>query len=1076
MAKCNRSKLDSHCQNDIGAFLSFFSLHDPKDPCPLNAFEIEKDPHPKFGFIEAQFEAAKDSGCLSCDHNCGHPDDFDEHDINDCDCEFHNRKDKFDNELQTPHSNFVLACVEKSTQGKFRWTEFTDTRLSEHLGAKKEKRNIKIEYSEDTYEPKHAMENVRLINQTVRSENPKKKHIPAKPSTNLDQDWLQLLPKMYRCPFCDRFYPSVKETQSHIKDDHIPTKTVKKLPEDRDIERTAIPKDALVKFLFHVLSDDTFANTIYFANKKILKHLYPIYFALVKEPEVMNLDDLKYLKFGHITIMDLEAFLGLTLPVTSYFPLINYRDNYMKTKLPPFKAFCHLIHTEPERKAIQEFYNNFDPQQKWDFYTEMKKHCREVIEVMKYYVIKIQNVSFEFQTKLEHLTSIEKKKISPFQFPTYPEFLQAMLQHYCLLPNECHMVKNAARGAPTGKVTKMSHKFELWLQKKFPQIQFRSAFLNKLGSMKKGNKILPVFFKRLTEENKSENVVYEYTKCAYDSCTTKEGPQKCSLIKDKDVLIGNQTPQELLAKTLKRATDLKDPTKGVTQIDKVEFWPSCKTEKQIEDDEQFIKEYEKMKFPKKIEPHRMAAKQGLVQGRNEVFLHLWEKTESNKLSFFEIENLLPSICYESSFPHGPELLSFGEDEINNLISFDGKKYVFNNGKYDHQIANGLILADVLVPKDLEFPLLPYRTPDGRVVFSCCRMCSDSASTSQCEHIDSDRALHSVFDLEELARAQEKQHVKVLRKYELLSYSKSSNFLAPFFKAIFSIYYRFKDDKIEDAAYVSKINSEMDFDKTLELDFVEREEKDMIIKEILKLGMDTLLKRLSRLGKEKTRTVLVKNKNQLDELFANGEIVSIQHLKNADNWLAVKLKHKGSTQDNKYGSIVLGSHMQSLARLKLFDLWEELNNNCQSFSPVCIKNDGLIFSRDAKDDYLPQNFGLGLGKIKHFNERAKYLNFLAINPNAIDIQYKLGKEIHEMSMGYGFKITKASNQKISNEDFKKFLLQEAEKMTDLRYNYEDFVSFQTIFNVVKSFDVKTISMNRAFDPKTFISKPFGHQGK
>lgn len=51
---------------------------------------------------------------------------------------------------------------------------------------------------------------------------------------------------------------------------------------------------------------------------------------------------------------------------------------------------------------------------------------------------------------------------------------------------------------------------------------------------------------------------------------------------------------------------------------------------------------------------------------------------------------------------------------------------------------GLIYCRVRAPEQLRRPLLPYRTPDGRLVFPLCRRCADERNQLQdCTH-DSDR--------------------------------------------------------------------------------------------------------------------------------------------------------------------------------------------------------------------------------------------------------------------------------------------------------------------------------------------------
>ena len=67
---------------------------------------------------------------------------------------------------------------------------------------------------------------------------------------------------------------------------------------------------------------------------------------------------------------------------------------------------------------------------------------------------------------------------------------------------------------------------------------------------------------------------------------------------------------------------------------------------------------------------------------------------------------------------------------------------------------GIIFCRVRAPPTLKRPLLPHRTPDGRLVFPLCRKCADERSQYfKCEHHkDSDRTWVEGFTHSELNKA------------------------------------------------------------------------------------------------------------------------------------------------------------------------------------------------------------------------------------------------------------------------------------------------------------------------------------
>ena len=68
---------------------------------------------------------------------------------------------------------------------------------------------------------------------------------------------------------------------------------------------------------------------------------------------------------------------------------------------------------------------------------------------------------------------------------------------------------------------------------------------------------------------------------------------------------------------------------------------------------------------------------------------------------------------------------------------------------------GLIYCKVRAPLNLRRPLLPHRTPDGRLVFPLCRRCADERQQKRCVHdSDEDRCWIEGFTHAELNRALE----------------------------------------------------------------------------------------------------------------------------------------------------------------------------------------------------------------------------------------------------------------------------------------------------------------------------------
>lgn len=102
---------------------------------------------------------------------------------------------------------------------------------------------------------------------------------------------------------------------------------------------------------------------------------------------------------------------------------------------------------------------------------------------------------------------------------------------------------------------------------------------------------------------------------------------------------------------------------------------------------------------------------------------------------------------------------------------------------DPQQYFGLISATVHPPRGLFFPILPYKTSQGKLVFTLCRTCAEiNHQSSSCTHDEEARALKGVWVTIEfnkaielgyrVSRITEVWHFKVSRKLQviLLMYS------------------------------------------------------------------------------------------------------------------------------------------------------------------------------------------------------------------------------------------------------------------------------------------------------------------
>lgn len=87
---------------------------------------------------------------------------------------------------------------------------------------------------------------------------------------------------------------------------------------------------------------------------------------------------------------------------------------------------------------------------------------------------------------------------------------------------------------------------------------------------------------------------------------------------------------------------------------------------------------------------------------------------------------------------------------------------------------GFIRAVIYPPRFVYFPVLPYKTPAGKLVFTLCRTCAEKKNqTASCSHSDQERALTGVWLSVEFQKALQSGY-RLVKITELRHFEKSSS--------------------------------------------------------------------------------------------------------------------------------------------------------------------------------------------------------------------------------------------------------------------------------------------------------------
>lgn len=164
---------------------------------------------------------------------------------------------------------------------------------------------------------------------------------------------------------------------------------------------------------------------------------------------------------------------------------------------------------------------------------------------------------------------------------------------------------------------------------------------------------------------------------------------------------------------------------------------------------------------------------------------------------------------------------------------------------EHNTYKGIIFCRVRAPPKLKRPLLPHRTPDGRLVFPLCRKCADERNQRErCDHQeDKDRTWVEGYTHAELNKALSKGYVVTevyeVHHYEKWAHVKGKGEEAPLFADYINAFLKMK---LEASGWPK--NCKTDQDKTKFLEQCKRQDGIELDPEELDKGLNPALRQIA----------------------------------------------------------------------------------------------------------------------------------------------------------------------------------------------------------------------------------------
>ena len=131
---------------------------------------------------------------------------------------------------------------------------------------------------------------------------------------------------------------------------------------------------------------------------------------------------------------------------------------------------------------------------------------------------------------------------------------------------------------------------------------------------------------------------------------------------------------------------------------------------------------------------------GLYGGRSETFIQYYkcDLEKGEKILYTDYQSLYPAVLLTKTYIIGHPTVYVGNDPSCPPL----------------EKVEGYIFCKIVPPRSLLIPILPWRAPSKRLLFTLCRTCGEEQSRVRCSHSDEERSLTGVWPVPEVRLALE----------------------------------------------------------------------------------------------------------------------------------------------------------------------------------------------------------------------------------------------------------------------------------------------------------------------------------
>ena len=345
---------------------------------------------------------------------------------------------------------------------------------------------------------------------------------------------------------------------------------------------------------------------------------------------------------------------------------------------------------------------------------------------------------------------------------------------------------------------------------------------------------------------------------------------------------------------------------------------------------------------------------------------------------------------------------------------------------------GLVKCDVLPPRDLYIPVLPYRT-GGHLTFPLCRTCVERHRQGYCVHEDKgERFLHGTWTTEEVKAAMSRGY-RMLKVYEIWHFEKMSRTL---FRDYINMFQKLKQEASGWPPGCDTVEQRLAFLRAYEEHEGIRLDYELVVfnpqrRQMAKYSLNVLWGRLG-MADNKLQLVIVTNAQQWYSMATSDGIEIKGVLLFGDDFLQVFFRYRENFQDEKKwsapsSSVYVAIYTTASAHLKLLYTMEKCGRNLLYFD-----TDSLLLKQLAGQP-LPVKTGAFFGELKdEIPPTHTILDYVSAGAkNYAYSPYELNappeKPLQTVTKVRGLRLDAATSEKVNNNLMVKMMLELVERL-------------------------------------------------